>query len=187
MKRIHLVFNVVKLTLAPDDLIIGRCAPPPPLLEIVDGEEEWVVEEILDSKVINRKLRYLVKWKDFRIEHNSWEPWDHVHALDLVVEFYWRHPGAAQHIWTTEFNTIPFQPTMVPGCHLLKGGVDVRGHPVLTLVPALTPTPTFLTPYSIPTLASPTPTLPVAPTSDTSVRPPLYIPPHQCRTQTRPS
>ena len=46
--------------------------PPPP--EIIDGEEEWVVKDILDSKIINRKLRYLVKWKDFGVEHNSWEP-----------------------------------------------------------------------------------------------------------------
>ena len=74
MKCIHPVFNMVKLTLALDDPIIGRHAPPPPLPEIVNGEEEGVVEEILDSKVINQKLHYLVKWKDFGIEHNSWEP-----------------------------------------------------------------------------------------------------------------
>ena len=94
MKRIHPVFNVVKLTLAPEDPIAGRCAPLQLLPEIVDREEEWVVEEILDSKVINRKLHYLVRWKDFRVEHNSWEPWDNVHAPELVSEFYCRHPGA---------------------------------------------------------------------------------------------
>ena len=55
MSRLHPVFNVVKLTLAKDDPIPGRRLPPPPTPEIVDGEEEWVVEEILDSKVINRK------------------------------------------------------------------------------------------------------------------------------------
>ena len=52
---------MVKLTLAPIDSIAGRQIAPPPLLEIVDGEEEWVVEDILDSKVINQKLQYLVK------------------------------------------------------------------------------------------------------------------------------
>jgi hypothetical protein len=76
MKHLHPVFNVVKLIPVPADLIEGRHAPPPPLPEIIDGEEEWVVEEILDSKMMNRKLRYLVKWKDFGIEHHSWEPWD---------------------------------------------------------------------------------------------------------------
>jgi hypothetical protein len=61
MKRLHPVFNVVKLTPAPLDPIVGQHAPPPPLPEIIDREEEWVVEEILDSKMMNRKLWYLVK------------------------------------------------------------------------------------------------------------------------------
>jgi hypothetical protein len=130
MKRRHPVFNIVKLTSAPPDPIEGRRAPPPPLPEIVDGEEEWVVEEILDSKVINRKLRYLVKWKDFGIEHNTWEPWDNVHAPDLVADFYARHPGAARHIRNAAFDSIPFRPFIMPRRHSLKGGVDVRGHPI---------------------------------------------------------
>ena len=56
MSRLHPVFNVVKLTLAPVDPIPGQCPPPPPLLEIIDGEKEFIVEEILDSKIVNRKL-----------------------------------------------------------------------------------------------------------------------------------
>jgi Chromo (CHRromatin Organisation MOdifier) domain len=82
MSRIHPVFNVIKLTPAPEDPITGWRTVPPPLSEIIDGEEEWVVEEILDSRMMNRKLCYLIKWKDFRVaaEHNSWEPWDNVHA-----------------------------------------------------------------------------------------------------------
>ena len=56
MKQIHPVFTAVKLTLALDDPIIRRQIPPPPSLEIIDREEEWVVEDILDSKLINQKL-----------------------------------------------------------------------------------------------------------------------------------
>ena len=56
MSRIHPVFNVVKLTQALEDPIPGRCPRSPPLPEIIDGEEEWVVEEILDSRVVNWKL-----------------------------------------------------------------------------------------------------------------------------------
>ena len=83
MSRLHPVFNVVKLSLAPPDPIPGRQTSPPPLPEIVDGEEEWMVEEILDSRMVNRKLCYLVKWEGFGVEHNSWEPWDNVHAPEL--------------------------------------------------------------------------------------------------------
>ena len=81
--------------------------------------------------MINRKLRYLVKWDGFRIEHNSWEPWDNIHALDLVSEFYRKHPGAPRLIWLIDFNTIAFQSiplSAVPGRHSLEGGMDVRGH-----------------------------------------------------------
>jgi len=44
-----------------------------------------VVEEILDSWMLNWKLCYLVKWEGFGVEHNSWEPWDNVHVPELVV------------------------------------------------------------------------------------------------------
>ena len=48
MKQLHPVFNVVKLTLALDDLITG-CKIEDHLLPIViDREAEWEVEEILD-------------------------------------------------------------------------------------------------------------------------------------------
>jgi hypothetical protein len=133
MSRLHPVFNVVKLTPAPSDPIVGRHPKPPPPPEIIDGEEEWVVEEILDSKVINRKLRYLVKWEGFGIEHNSWEPWDNVHAQDRITEFYRKHPGAARQIRATDFEAIPFR--VVPSRHSLEGGVDVRGHSFSASVP----------------------------------------------------
>ena len=127
MSRLHPVFNVVKLSPATDDPIPGRRATPPPAPEIVDGEEEWVVEEILDSKMINRKLWYLVKWKGFGIEHNIWEPWDYVHAPDLIAEFYRNHPGAPRRIRSIEFQSIPFQSVTVPGRHFLKGGGGCKG------------------------------------------------------------
>ena len=63
MSRLHPVFNVVKLSLAPPDPIPGRRTTPPPFPDIVDGEEEWVVEEILDSRMVNQKLRYLISHK----------------------------------------------------------------------------------------------------------------------------
>ena len=121
MSQLHPVFNVVKLSLAPLDSIPGRRTSLPPLLEIVDGKEEWVVEEILDSQMVNRKLRYLVKWEGFSVEHNSWEPWDNVHAPELVVDFYRRHPGAARHIHAVDFHSIPFRSVL--GHHCLERGV----------------------------------------------------------------
>ena len=58
--RIHPVFHVSLLTRHQPDLIPGRSQPPPPPV-IIDGDEEYEVEEILDSKVEWRQLKYLVR------------------------------------------------------------------------------------------------------------------------------
>ena len=94
MSQLHPVFNVVKLTLALDDPVPGWRLCPPPLLEIINGEKEFIMEEILDSRVINWKLGYLIKWEGYRIEHNSWELADDVHAPEHIMDFHWRHPRA---------------------------------------------------------------------------------------------
>jgi hypothetical protein len=88
MRRLHPVFNVVKLTPSPADLIVGRhpTLPPPP--EVIDGEEEYLVEEILDSKMFQGWLRFKIKWEGYGPEHDSWEYATEVHAPDRIAEFY---------------------------------------------------------------------------------------------------
>ena len=56
MRQLHPVFNVVKLSAALEDPILGRKlqAPPPPI--VIDGEEEWEVEEILNSHWYRRRF-----------------------------------------------------------------------------------------------------------------------------------
>ena len=46
------------------------------------------MEEILNSKMMNWKLQYLVKWKDFGTEYNTWEPLVNVYAPELVTDIY---------------------------------------------------------------------------------------------------
>jgi len=106
MRQLHPVFNVMKLSAAPEDPILGRKpqAPPPPI--VIDGEEEWKVEEILDSRWYQRRFQFLVKWKGFSREHNSWETASDVKAPDLIVEYYRKHPAAPRHICRTDFDAI---------------------------------------------------------------------------------
>jgi len=73
MKQLHPVFNVVKLTPAPDDLITGWKMEDHPLLIVINREAEWEVEEILDTHWHQRRFQYLIKWKGYGREHNSWE------------------------------------------------------------------------------------------------------------------
>ena len=93
MKQLHPVFNVVKLTPAPDNPITGRKMEdhPPPI--VIDGEAEWEVEEILDSRWYWRRFQYLIKWKGYGREHNSWESASEVFAPELTAEFHRKHPG----------------------------------------------------------------------------------------------
>jgi len=88
LRQLHPVFNVVKLSAAPEDPIPGRKpqALLPPI--VVDGELEWEVEEVLDSHWHRRRFQFLIKWKGFSREHNSWEVASDVKAPDLVAEYY---------------------------------------------------------------------------------------------------
>jgi len=61
MKQLHPVFNVVKLSAAPEDLILERKPQAPLLPIIVDEEEKWEVKEILNSRWHQRRFQFLVK------------------------------------------------------------------------------------------------------------------------------
>ncbi|GLB39299.1 putative retrotransposable element tf2 155 kda protein type 1-like [Lyophyllum shimeji] len=99
MSRLHPVFNAVKLRLAPPDPIPGRRARPPPPPTLIDNEEWFDVEDILDSRFFRRKLQYKVKSKGYGYEDASWEPVENVaHARDLVREFHRRHPDAPKQV-----------------------------------------------------------------------------------------
>jgi len=128
MKQLHPVFNVVKLTPAPDDLIPGRKTTDHPLPIIIDGEAKWEVEEILDSRWHQRRFQYLVKWKGYSREHNSWESASEVFAPELTAEFHHKHPGAPRHIRRTEFDNIFHSKSTAPRRSNLEGRVNVRGH-----------------------------------------------------------
>jgi len=99
---------------------------PPPI--IIDGEAEWEVEEILDSRWHWRRFQYLVKWKGYDREHNSWESTSEVFALELTAEFHHKHPGAPRHIWHAEFDNIFHSKSTAPRRSNLEGGVNVREH-----------------------------------------------------------
>src|ERR1700675_177343 len=80
LRALHDVFPVVKRTPAPPDPIPGRRPAPPPTPVLVEGVEEYVVEEILNSRFRYGRIEYLVKWKGFDDGANSWEPHYNVHS-----------------------------------------------------------------------------------------------------------
>ncbi|CAJ0929151.1 unnamed protein product, partial [Ranitomeya imitator] len=87
---IHNVFHrsLLRRYMAP---VVPSIDPLAPVL--VGWELEYIVEKILDSRVSRRKLQYLVKWKGYGQEDNSWVFASDVHAADLVRAFHVAHPG----------------------------------------------------------------------------------------------
>ena len=91
--KIHPVISVVHLEPHREDHY-GRDVQPPP--EIIkdddddDGHEEYEVETILRKRYNRRRKRqeWLIKWKGYGSERNTWEPEEHLdHAKSLLEEF----------------------------------------------------------------------------------------------------
>ena len=78
---------------------IPNCTEPPPAPVKVDGELEYKIAKILNTKIDKRrhcKLLYLVKWLGYKgtNEEMSWLPTDELtHAPDLVEEFHRHYPN----------------------------------------------------------------------------------------------
>jgi hypothetical protein len=72
--RVHPVVHVSKLNIYYDPDQVGRHKVEPPPPEIIDGEEEREVEEILDDRLWYRKKQYLVKWMGYAMHDATWEP-----------------------------------------------------------------------------------------------------------------
>ena len=89
--KIHPVFHSNLLRLDPNDALPSQHTPPSPPI-IVDGEEEWEVERILDSQLHYRKLQYKAQWKDHPPD-NTWYPAsDFVNAPEITQAFHRQYP-----------------------------------------------------------------------------------------------
>ncbi|SCZ91582.1 BZ3500_MvSof-1268-A1-R1_Chr1-2g01504 [Microbotryum saponariae] len=78
--KMHNIFHVSKLRRwVPNngDAFPGRHAAEPPAV-IVQGNEEWEVERIVDAKGKGKRRKYLVKWKGWADSDNTWEPRAHL-------------------------------------------------------------------------------------------------------------
>ena len=84
--RVHPVVNVRRLVKYREQVEGQKKIPPPPVK--VAGEKEYEVEKILDRQERRGKIKYLVKWKGYTAEENTWKGLENLkNAREKVEEF----------------------------------------------------------------------------------------------------
>ena len=91
--KIHNVFHIDKLIpFVSNDAYGEAYSQPPP--ELIDGEEEYEVEEIIRHRYKGRTKRtkeYFVSWKGYPPSENSWVKEQDLHAPELIDEYHRSH------------------------------------------------------------------------------------------------
>ena len=97
--KIHNVFHASLLTPYKETALNGnKYQEPAP--DLIKGQPEWEVDQILQARRYRKQLQYLVCWKGFSKAHDSWEPASNIHADELLQEFYKSHPTAIRNLTT---------------------------------------------------------------------------------------
>ena len=97
LRLIHPIFHVSQLEPSMPNEIPNRTQTPPPPIE-VDGEEEYEVAEILDSKLDRRyrrcPLRYYIRWSGYEgtDDEFAWVAANELHTDELLSAFHTRYP-----------------------------------------------------------------------------------------------
>ena len=90
--KIHPVFHSNLLRLYPNNPLPGQ-TPAEPEPVIIDGEEEWEVERVLDSAIRWGKLWYRVQWKDHPPRNEWYKRELFTHSKELLEEFHGTYPS----------------------------------------------------------------------------------------------
>src|SRR6266705_3292316 len=93
LKGVHPIVSVTNVRPYLPDEIVEHTADPCPGPEVIDGEEEYEVERILDSKYRYRKLWYFIKFSGWPNSETAWLPPKSLErSPELIVASHASHP-----------------------------------------------------------------------------------------------
>ena len=87
--KMHNVFHVdLLIPHHKTDAYGEQYSQPPP--ELIDGQEEYIIEEILDDQINkqNRKKQYYVSWQGYPASKNQWVNTKNLYAPELLAEYH---------------------------------------------------------------------------------------------------
>src|ERR1700761_7025424 len=110
--RIHPVFHTDLLTPYCETTMHGKnyTYPPP---DLIDGEEEYEVEKVLDSRRKRRRLQYLVKWKGYPDSDNQWIDQQDMVADEAIRDFQKNAPTKETHLKVAHNGEVSHQLTPI--------------------------------------------------------------------------
>ena len=86
MIKIHPVVNMSRIRRYKEQ-VRGQ-KKQPALLVIIEGEEEYEIEKIMNKRKRYGKWEYLVRWKGYMAEEDSWEKGTNLKNAKEAVEEY---------------------------------------------------------------------------------------------------
>ena len=123
--KIHPVFHTSLLSPYDENPIHGPNFPKPPP-DLNEGKEEYEIEKILCHHGPPSNRSFLIRWKGFSTEDNSWEPERNVkHSKSALTKYRKRHPSTFPSelssplpIMTIKLSspTFPLLNTLLPSC-----------------------------------------------------------------------
>ena len=88
---------------------------------IIKGEEEWEVKRILNKRQVRGKDKYLVHWKGFMVESDTWEGRENLeNAKEVIKEFEKEHQWDMEDVAQQECEETTFKHGELPGKFMAK-------------------------------------------------------------------
>jgi len=117
--RIHPVINISRIRRYIGQVEGQKKEQPAPV--IIKGKEEWKVERILNKQRVRGKNKYLVCWKGFTAESDTWEGKENLeNAKEAIEEFKKEYRQDMEDVVRQECEEGTFQQEELPGRFMVR-------------------------------------------------------------------